>query len=51
MGTTFTTGFPRLVTITGSPVDWISFITFRQRALKALARICFTVSSPEPWSF
>jgi len=51
MGTTFTTGFPRLVTMTGSPVAWISFITFKQRALKALARICFMVSSPKSWSY
>jgi hypothetical protein len=50
-GITFTTGFPRLVTITGSPVAWTSFITFRQRALNALARICFMGTSSCSWSF
>jgi hypothetical protein len=44
-GTTFTTGFPRFVTTTGSPVACISSITARHRALKTLARICFISSS------
>src|SRR6266566_9148089 len=49
-GTTFTTGVPRLVTMTGSPVAWTSFMIERHRALKTLARICFMVSSLCLWS-
>jgi ABC-type multidrug transport system ATPase subunit len=50
-GTTFTTGVPRLVTMTGSPVACTSFMTVKQRALKALARICFVVASSCLWSY
>src|SRR6266480_3536878 len=49
-GTTFTTGVPRLVTMTGSPVAWTSFMIERHRALKTLARICLMVSSLCLWS-
>jgi len=42
-GTTFTSGAPRFVTSTGSPVAWTLFMTARQRALNALAWILFMV--------
>src|SRR5712664_757709 len=50
-GTTFTTGAPRLVTTTGSPVACTCFMTVRQCALNAPAGICFMGFSFYPWSF
>src|ERR1700687_65070 len=50
-GTTLTTGAPRLVTTTGSPVACTCFMTVRQCALNAPAGICFMGFSFYPWSY
>src|ERR1700730_7951035 len=50
-GTILTTGAPRLVTTTGSPVACTCFMTVRQCALNAPAGICFMDFSFYPWSF
>src|SRR5258706_14339372 len=47
-GTSLTMGFPRFVTMTGSPVACTSFITARQRALKAPAGMKDVQATGEP---